>query len=86
MRACRETLGYHVGFVQGQAHRRSIRIVHRVVRQYDSDFASLAVSYEQVDLAVTIGIPILPCHSPGGWGHVSPGPWGQVTGIEDLAI
>ena len=22
------------------------------------------------------------CHSPGGWGHVSPGPWGQVTGIE----
>jgi hypothetical protein len=24
------------------------------------------------------------CHSPGGWGHVSPGPWGQVTGIEDL--
>ncbi len=26
------------------------------------------------------------CHSPGGWGHVSPGPWGQVTGIEDLAI
>src|SRR5205814_1449182 len=25
---------------------------------------------------------VLPlCHSPGGWGHVSPGPWGQVTGI-----
>ncbi|HXJ21754.1 MAG TPA: hypothetical protein VMT03_16135, partial [Polyangia bacterium] len=26
------------------------------------------------------------CHSPGGWGHVSPGPWGQVTGIEGPGI
>src|SRR4051794_8278000 len=26
------------------------------------------------------------CHPPGSWGHVSPGPWGQVTGIEDRRI
>src|ERR1051326_4572886 len=26
------------------------------------------------------------CHSPGGWGHRSPGSWGQVTGIEDRPI